>query len=40
MHQAYDYMSVIDSAQFGIYQEQGLLDDQWVDVIIMEKLLK
>ncbi len=24
----------------GIYQEQGLLDDQWVDVIIMEKLLK
>ncbi len=24
----------------GIYHEQGLLDDQWVDVIIMEKLLK
>ena len=24
----------------GIYYEQGLLDDQWVDVIIMEKILK
>ena len=24
----------------GIYHEQGLLDDQWVDVIIMEKILK
>ena len=23
----------------GIYQEQGMLDGQWVDVIIMEKLL-
>ncbi|GCF09924.1 arsinothricin resistance N-acetyltransferase ArsN1 family A [Dictyobacter arantiisoli] len=24
----------------GIYHEQGMLDDQWVDVIMMEKLLK
>ena len=24
----------------GIYHEQGMLDDQWVDVIIMEKILK
>jgi len=23
----------------GVYHEQGMLDDQWVDVIIMEKLL-
>ena len=26
-------------AQVGIYREQGRLDDRWVDVIIMEKLL-
>lgn len=24
----------------GIYEEQGILDDRWVDVIIMEKILK
>jgi phosphinothricin acetyltransferase len=24
----------------GIYHEQGLLDDQWVDVIVMEKILR
>jgi phosphinothricin acetyltransferase len=24
----------------GIYHEQGLLDERWVDVIVMEKLLK
>jgi L-amino acid N-acyltransferase YncA/DNA-binding transcriptional ArsR family regulator len=24
----------------GIYHEQGMLDDRWVDVILMEKLLK
>lgn len=24
----------------GIYHEQGMLDDKWVDVILMEKLLK
>ena len=24
----------------GVYHEQGLLDGRWVDVIIMEKLLK
>lgn len=24
----------------GIYEEQGRLDDRWVDVIVMEKLLK
>ncbi|HEY7414340.1 MAG TPA: arsinothricin resistance N-acetyltransferase ArsN1 family A [Ktedonobacteraceae bacterium] len=24
----------------GIYHEQGMLDDQWVDVIIMEKILR
>jgi L-amino acid N-acyltransferase YncA len=23
----------------GIYREQGLLDGQWVDTIVMEKLL-
>src|SRR5579884_2179826 len=24
----------------GIYHEQGMLDDQWVDVIVMEKILR
>jgi L-amino acid N-acyltransferase YncA len=26
--------------EVGIYREQGLLDDRWVDVIIMERLLE
>jgi phosphinothricin acetyltransferase len=24
----------------GIYHEQGLIDDRWVDVIVMEKILQ
>ena len=24
----------------GIYREQGKIDDKWVDVVIMEKLLE
>jgi L-amino acid N-acyltransferase YncA len=26
-------------AMVGTYREQGMLDDEWVDVILMEKLL-
>ena len=33
LYERHDFQTV------GIYHEQGLLDDRWVDVIIMEKLL-
>ncbi|GHO79033.1 hypothetical protein KSD_68040 [Ktedonobacter sp. SOSP1-85] len=29
-----------DFRKVGVYHEQGLLDGQWVDVVLMEKLLK
>lgn len=34
LYERYDFQTV------GVYHEQGLLDGRWVDVIIMEKLLK
>jgi L-amino acid N-acyltransferase YncA len=34
LYERHDFQTV------GIYHEQGFLDNQWVDVIVMEKLLK